>query len=618
MEAHKFLSIKELISQQYQYIIPIYQRNYAWGETEIIQLLEDIQEAYENNQGAPYYIGSLTVFSRNDGKLEVIDGQQRLTTLMILLTYLKERNINLSFDYRDESNNALKNIENKVYQHTSIFKGFKIIQQALKKDEYKDWERSELRSFLKNNVRILQLEVPQDTDLNHYFEIMNNRGEQLEKHEVLKARLMNKLKNKDKRELFSLIWDACSDMNIFVLKRFDTNVRTSFFGKNCHKIPSDFEELLECYIKIKRSNDGNVYKTLKSILDDSKVSVEIDRLEITEEKEASFNSIIDFPNFLLHALKIYCNGSEEIQLNDKYLLLMFEERINKRNDILEFIMSLLRCRLLFDRYIIKSREEDSWVLQGLKRYKNKNSYYFKEVNSFGVAFETESECDDSSYGEDLFNSAAQTKIIHLLSMFHVSFRQKIYKNWMFDVLNYIYSQQYEKYKLSSDGYIVFLESLANQYYKERIFIQEWECMGTSIPNYIFNYLDYLLWRDNKQESFKIKDTVILTKKDFYFSNARGSVEHYFAQNRMDKENHIDSDWLDNLGNLCLISNHQNSALSDKSIEEKRARYQSKDLACQSIKQAIMLEQNSWGDKEIEQHYKDMKKILDKESNKFSK
>ena len=50
--------------------------------------------------------------------------------------------------------------------------------------------------YLLDKVRILRTELPPNTDLNHYFEIMNTRGEQLEKHEILKARLLKKLKDR--------------------------------------------------------------------------------------------------------------------------------------------------------------------------------------------------------------------------------------------------------------------------------------------------------------------------------------------------------------------------------------------------------------------------------------
>lgn len=98
------------------YVIPRYQRAYAWEDKEIIQLIDDIND---NESSKSYYIGSLIV-SPIKGKFEtyeVVDGQQRLTTLFLLLQYLVyvgalegELGQTLSFDCRSNSNYTLSNI----------------------------------------------------------------------------------------------------------------------------------------------------------------------------------------------------------------------------------------------------------------------------------------------------------------------------------------------------------------------------------------------------------------------------------------------------------------------------------------------------------------------------
>jgi len=93
-----------------QYVIPLYQRAFAWEDKEITQLIEDIRDFKEDN----YYIGSLIVSKReNDNRYEVIDGQQRLTALFLLLNSLdiKVENI-LSFACRKKSDETLKHIKN--------------------------------------------------------------------------------------------------------------------------------------------------------------------------------------------------------------------------------------------------------------------------------------------------------------------------------------------------------------------------------------------------------------------------------------------------------------------------------------------------------------------------
>lgn len=67
------------------FFVPAYQRGYRWGEHEVIQLLDDIRES----NGATYYLQPLVVKARDDGSWELVDGQQRLTTLYLIFRYLK-------------------------------------------------------------------------------------------------------------------------------------------------------------------------------------------------------------------------------------------------------------------------------------------------------------------------------------------------------------------------------------------------------------------------------------------------------------------------------------------------------------------------------------------------
>lgn len=76
------------------YSIPLYQRNYTWGEEQIQRLLSDILDEAEKVDRNDYFLGNLVVappadLSRRDDPFDVIDGQQRLTTLYILLNILK-------------------------------------------------------------------------------------------------------------------------------------------------------------------------------------------------------------------------------------------------------------------------------------------------------------------------------------------------------------------------------------------------------------------------------------------------------------------------------------------------------------------------------------------------
>ena len=80
------------------YVIPVYQRNYAWEEDEITALIKDVYDSYKNAKET-YYIGTLVTYKRGDNIYEVIDGQQRLTTIYIILKVLGIKEIRNKLTY---------------------------------------------------------------------------------------------------------------------------------------------------------------------------------------------------------------------------------------------------------------------------------------------------------------------------------------------------------------------------------------------------------------------------------------------------------------------------------------------------------------------------------------
>lgn len=73
-----------------QFVVPEYQRPYTWGTNEALQLVDDLEDALERDGDEPYFLGSLILVNPDSLRAEVIDGQQRLTTLTILLSVLRD------------------------------------------------------------------------------------------------------------------------------------------------------------------------------------------------------------------------------------------------------------------------------------------------------------------------------------------------------------------------------------------------------------------------------------------------------------------------------------------------------------------------------------------------
>lgn len=608
----KPLKINGLLDND-KYIIPIYQRNYAWEDKEISLLIQDLGNACQKSKDN-YYIGSLVVYKRENGDFEVIDGQQRLTTLTLIMHHLFKNGFtrNVYFEHRKNSDWALDHLELKDDIPSVFKKALDSIEKhwaiAVKAVAPKD-----LADFFLKKVEIIRTEVPKDTDLNHYFEIMNTRGEQLEKHEILKARLLEILPEGVHRSAFAQIWDACSDMSRYVVMGIESSLRTIIFSADWQDKPKLFDDIVSDY-------DNNAKNTQQSTNAASSKSSILTIIERKEQKvdqtvqnneftEGSFNSVIDFSNFLMHVLRIYLEKYHstrefrDISLDEKELLNAFDKEWSKETDVIKFIDTLLSCRYLFDKYIIKSStlrsEDEHWSLWKIVKG-NSSSYYYK--NTFG---------SDSGESNDIDADEQTKRAIMLLSMFHVSNPSRIYKNWLYAVLRWLFDN---KDDIKQSDYIKFLEELCDKFYfgnncqgeditdiilgKEIDFSsnKEWND-GVFVPNFVFNRLDYQLWKEHKDRYPKFRFTF------------RSSVEHHYPQHPSEEHGleKLDQKTLDNLGNLYLLSQSKNSRLSNLPPNAKKSYYPKGDY--DSLKQAIMMSHDKWGEDEIKVHGEKMLTIL---------
>ncbi|WP_263364072.1 DUF262 domain-containing protein [Geobacillus thermoleovorans] len=82
--------INEILTENKIYEIPPYQRPYSWEKSHARELIEDICQAYQRND-PEYFIGSIiTIEKERNRRYEVVDGQQRLTTLNIIFAVMKQ------------------------------------------------------------------------------------------------------------------------------------------------------------------------------------------------------------------------------------------------------------------------------------------------------------------------------------------------------------------------------------------------------------------------------------------------------------------------------------------------------------------------------------------------
>ena len=612
-------SIKEIFEKG-KYIVPLYQRNYAWRRNEIEQLLQDVYESYESfkkNRNSNYFIGSLVVLKRQNGDYEVIDGQQRLTTLSLIAKILEiSKYPCLFYDSRPEVEAFFKefytsgDIERIDYPQIMHLKNAVMyineanldannissitINNLPDKDKFID--------YFSNNVKLVRVEIPEDTDVASYFEIMNNRGVQLQKHEILKSLLIAKLKDNEQKE-FAQLWDACSQMDVPIQRLFNENLRKKYFGDKYDSFVSPYCDTTETNFPLIQHESFSIEDILQETADKGILEYQNEEDDEIEEEASEYKSIIDFPNFLMHVIKLKYQNN--IPLNEKNLLSEYK-KIKEDVNPKDFIKTLFFCRTVFDRYVVKTiadpNEEDEikWILHKPTKYEKSWKY------------------------TNTFNDPEQYRIIKALSMLQVTFRTRINKNWLQDILKWFVENGFSL-NVDAKDYIKKLDAIILKYYDEQVIIKneplsEGECInkensyssGTNTPHFLFNFIDYLYWVDSQYNN------VLGTKKeltDFEFKYWN-SVEHHLAQQyAKDIDTDGYSNYIDNLGNLCLISKNANSRLNDRSVQEKCERSKRNKMG---PNRQIMYNETknsddtyTWDKHKIKKHYNELLELLSK-------
>ena len=563
VETHISLSVNRLLNED-TYAIPLYQRNFAWTYDEIEQLLNDVADAFQENRDN-YYIGTLVV-NKENGIFKIIDGQQRTTALNLIALALKHefgfdrlKAVNLKFPARKKSNENIQYLFTKQEisegDENELTRGYGYAKDALKKVlEERHLNPQSFVDYLFENVIIFRSILPEDLDLNLYFERFNSRGEQLEAHEILKAQMMAKFgEDQEMAQKFARIWDACAE--------FDKPVSSQF--KMRRKRADDFQERERIfgwhftnYSFHNIYDDIDFYQNERRKLSDI-LGKTINEKNIEVEKDfGDYTQVIDFPTFLLHVLAIWeGKNTHEVQLDDKKLLTLFDIKNKNETWVIEFSEFLLRMKHIFDNFIVRnsnmdssSRNKDEWFLQ-------KGTYYEYQPN--GKA--KEHYIVEERFTKNTFSDSEMNKnIILLQSMFAVTFTANRDSRWLYESLRFLFNHIEELDQPEFGSYFKdFLEIMAVRYAEGRLFTEEDMLKKYGdIPVYAFNFVDYILWKNREELGRKYKGV----KFDHFKFAYRRSIEHWFPQhpNSDEKIEKMDDQFLHSFGNLCIITDSQNS------------------------------------------------------------
>ena len=648
--ASELYSLTKIVeeSPHWHFNIPIYQRLYVWGEDQVLTLLNDLVNAYERGEDIFFLGGTLLVEQGGvTGRhFDLIDGQQRFTTLWMLCHAWQEAlepflmvtedtrtQTRLRFAIRPEVNHfletltfgsrgqpiaedeATKRMRTALDLMRSVFERRPLPEGVRSKEAH----LTGLTDFVFGKVKFVITTVPRETDLNKLFEVINNRGVQLQHHEILKARMLDALTEAE-RGPYAVLWEACADMDSFIERNL-----AGLSGLSASEVTGFYErgefsnsEFIRLALSKKMQGQSNLHALdLESILQelDQPAISDVDS-EVEDGDPRWVRSIFGFPLFLQHTLRIWLleNKQDDLpRLLDRELLTLFDEHffqgsLKRAEDVRSFIKLLWRLRVIFDIHFIK------WVDQG-----EEEVHLISNISvstSSGKRYVSRSRETDSHRGFSL-----------LQSMLYHS-QEITTQYWVTPLLLYMYrnpgektetqvtkAKRYFDYLRHLDNYLLGSAADESLVIRTRTFMEKpWQrrnlvhkaeltcANGVKFAHYWFYKLEFVLWFQRKRETEGWKK---------FRLTAKSSVEHISPQTPTERDSNQVDQALDCIGNLALVSRSLNSEYGNLPYNEKRQRFLNKNKKrIDSLKMDLIYENKQWGDKQAFAHQKEMIECLE--------
>lgn len=322
-------TVESVLSRNYRYTVPDYQRRYAWGEEQWRALWEDVNAIGENDT---HFLGSIVVIERSEGlnelsRLEIVDGQQRLATISILLSVIREKysgngeydkhantiendylwdydldeeryqNLSLSkFDndsYRAILQRNYSNIESKQLQEASKFFADKVESLSLS-------EVDVMRKKILSSLTLVTIECDEEESAFRLFETLNDRGLELSAVDLMKNHLFsiaassgsvnyNKVQSDWERIIETIVPNLSKPSRFF--RHYIMSAPDPDFDDNVseYKLFDTFKQLINGIVE---RNDITIGKYISDIREQSKVYVDIANCDI-DSFDATGNSAIN-------------------------------------------------------------------------------------------------------------------------------------------------------------------------------------------------------------------------------------------------------------------------------------------------------------------------------------
>ena len=374
-------SVKELLygAKEKPFIIPEYQRPYAWSDEQIETLFDDLWEFTNNitedeNAQTTYFLGSIVTYDNKENEQEIIDGQQRITSLLLLLRAIYAKLVAIP-ERTKEANNFIQQIEPTIWKTDNLTgevkyseillkskvindEGNKILQHILEsgevyegaKDNYSKnyqkflemYEKKSVEDPLKiyefiynllNKAILLPISADnQDTALT-IFSTLNDRGLPLSDADIFKAKIYNHISDTKKRDEFITSWkkieedarDAGESIQqlfyyyMFYLRAIEGDIKTTTPGLRKYFSYNKFEKLYKDNLLGDLSKILNIWVVVnkRERLEDEKWSENLEILKTLDILKSYPNEFWKYP-VIVYYLK---NKDNENFANDFLLFL---------------------------------------------------------------------------------------------------------------------------------------------------------------------------------------------------------------------------------------------------------------------------------------------------------
>lgn len=642
------LTLEKIDEGQYQFIIPSYQRPYVWPDEDVLKLFDDIKRANEFGEDS-YFIGTVLT-SKGKDKIgddifELIDGQQRTTTLMLIALAFNMAEVDLKlsglavfknkprlqFAIREQVQHLLGSLAGLTEKYNSpgseaiakddylkrIDAALKVLKQQVNKLSVE--EKQSLGNFIYSKVQWVNNIVPVAMDLNRLFATMNTAGIQLEQADILKAKLLKQVESD--KATYDAIWVACEHLENY----FERNVRKVFPKADWNEVKpkhlAQFDQAL--FTGLDNQSEGKaaeagfsisqLYQQTQdeSLQHNTDVTNKFDTYE-PERETVYCRSIITFPLLLIHAYRVYLakNNRDDItqRLHSDRLLEIFEPMsAASEADIKDFMGILWQVRYQFDRWVVKWVEQDDsndekLLLTTQSRSLSSGKYYINR---------SASEVNDLVQLQSVRNFTGERSAQYWLTPFIARLiGDGVTKESLaLALLESLDNQLSLAADDETQKSVSFKQAMSEQpnlvgMFEKLNYLRE--ANGTRFEHYWFQKLEYLLWKiADKSEGKKLRQ---------YRIASRNSVEHVHPQNE-EYQQQLPRETLDSFGNLVLLSPSENSSYSNQTVKKKKADFEDKphydSLKLRAMFRLMDDEGKGWNERSIKRHLHEMLGVLRK-------